>query len=89
MTYPEIREFFDRYVLHAQHLPIREYYARLGITLIQDDRGQPVRFEINPSPTPGQLALREAWLGRAVRSSSASGKRRRRRGRERAGARRR
>ena len=89
MTYPEIRDFFDRYVLHAQHLPIREYYARLGITLVQDDRGQPVRFEINPSPTPGQLALREAWLGRAVRSSSASGKRRRRRGRERAGARRR
>jgi predicted metalloprotease with PDZ domain len=89
MTYPEIRDFFDRYILHAQHLPVREYYARLGITLVQDDKGQPVRFEINPRPTPGQLALREAWLGRTVRSSSASGKRRRRRGRETAGARRR
>jgi predicted metalloprotease with PDZ domain len=87
MTYPEIRQFFDRYVLAAQPLPIREYYAKLGITLVTDPKGQPVRFQIDPRPTPVQLALREAWLGRPVRSSSASGTRRRRRGRGTAGAR--
>ena len=87
MTYPEVRDFFDRYVLDAEHLPIREYYAKLGLTLVEDAQGRPVRFEIDPAPTPEQLALREAWLGRAVRSSSASGRRRRRRGRETAGAR--
>jgi predicted metalloprotease with PDZ domain len=87
MTYPEIRQFFDRYVLAAQPLPIREYYAKLGITLVTDPKGQPVRFQIDPRPTPAQLALREAWLGRPVRSSSASGTRRRRRGRGTAGAR--
>jgi predicted metalloprotease with PDZ domain len=87
MTYPEVREFFDRYVLDAEHLPIGESYAKLGITLVKDAQGRPVRFDIDPAPSPGQLALREAWLGRTVRSSSASGRRRRRRGRGTAGAR--
>jgi predicted metalloprotease with PDZ domain len=87
MTYPEVREFFARHVLDAQPLPIREYYARLGIALVADENGQPLRFEIDPDPTPDQLALREAWLGRSVRSSSASGTRRRRRGRGTAAAR--
>ena len=87
MTYPEVREFFARHVLDAQPLPIREYYARLGIALVADENGQPLRFEIDPDPTPEQLALREAWLGRSVRSSSASGTRRRRRGRGTAAAR--
>jgi predicted metalloprotease with PDZ domain len=87
MTYPEIREFFDRYVVSAQHLPIEAYYAKLGITLVADPQGQPLRFEIDSNPTTEQLALRQAWLGRPVRSSSASGTRRRRRGRGTAGAR--
>jgi predicted metalloprotease with PDZ domain len=64
MTYPEIRDFFDRYVWDSQHLPIKEYYAKLGITLIEDETGQPVRFEIDPNPTDEQRILREAWLGR-------------------------
>jgi hypothetical protein len=70
MTYPEIRDFFDRYVLESEHLPIREYYARLGITLVEDDKGQPVRFEVDPTPTPEQLQLREAWLGRKPRGAT-------------------
>jgi predicted metalloprotease with PDZ domain len=70
MTYPEIRDFFDRYVLDSQHLPIKEYYAKLGITLVEDDKGQPVRFEIDPNPTDEQRMLREAWLGRKPRVSS-------------------
>jgi predicted metalloprotease with PDZ domain len=64
MTSPEIRDFFDRYVWGAQHLPIKQYYAKLGITLVEDEKGKPVRFEIDPNPTAGQRVLREAWLGR-------------------------
>jgi predicted metalloprotease with PDZ domain len=64
MTHPEIREFFDRYVWDSQHLPIKEYYAKLGITLVEDHKGQPVRFEIDPNPTDEQRLLRDAWLGR-------------------------
>ena len=53
MTYPEIRDFFDRYVWDSQHLPIKEYYAKLGIRLIEGRDGTPVRFEIDPQPDPG------------------------------------
>ncbi len=62
MTYPEIGDFFGRYVRSAQPLPIREYFEKLGIHLIEDENGQPVRFEVDPNPTPHQLRLRTAWL---------------------------
>ncbi|MGH7526624.1 MAG: peptidase [Gemmatimonadales bacterium] len=64
MTYPEIRDFFGRYVWESEKLPIEEYYAKLGIRLIEDPEGRPVRFEMDSNPTPGQLRLRDAWLGR-------------------------
>ncbi|HUR94212.1 MAG TPA: hypothetical protein VMY76_06485 [Gemmatimonadales bacterium] len=70
ITYPEIRDFFDRYVWDSQHLPIKEYYAKLGITLMEDAQGQPVKFEIDPNPTDEQRQLREAWMGRKPRASS-------------------
>jgi predicted metalloprotease with PDZ domain len=70
MTSPEIRDFFDRYVWGSEHLPIKEYYAKLGITLVEDEQGVPVRFEIDPSPTDDQRLLREAWLGRKPRAAS-------------------
>jgi len=64
MTRPEIKDFFNRYVWGTEHLPIKEYYAKLGITLVQDEKGHPVRFVIDPDPTAEQRVLREAWLGR-------------------------
>jgi predicted metalloprotease with PDZ domain len=64
MTSPAIRDFFDRYLWGSQHLPVKQYYAKLGITLVEDAQGQPVRFEIDPNPTPEQRRLRQAWLGR-------------------------
>jgi len=70
MTSPEIRDFFDRYVWGSEHLPIKEYYAKLGITLVEDEQGAPVRFEIDPNPTDDQRILREAWLGRKPRAAS-------------------
>ncbi len=64
MTNPEVRDFFARYVWESERLPIQEYYARLGIRLVVDPEGRPLRFEIDPAPSPAQRALREAWLGR-------------------------
>lgn len=63
-TSPEIGDFFTRYVEGAEHPPVREYYAKLGITLKADSAGRPVRFEIDENPTPEQLRLRSAWLGK-------------------------
>jgi predicted metalloprotease with PDZ domain len=70
MTYPEVRDFFARYVWESEKLPIKEYYAKLGIRLVEDADGRPVRFEILPDPTPEQRRLREAWLGRKPRKST-------------------
>ncbi len=70
MTYPEVRDFFNRFIWESEKLPIEEYYGRLGIRLIEDDQGQPVRFELAPNPTPDQLRLREAWQGRRPRKAT-------------------
>jgi predicted metalloprotease with PDZ domain len=70
MTSPEIRDFFNRYVLDSPRLPIKEYYAKLGLTLVEDEKGQPVRFEIDSNPTDEQRLLREAWLGRKPRGAT-------------------
>ena len=63
-TSPEVMDFFRRYVEGAERPPIREYYAKLGFILTEDDHGLPVRFEPDPNATPQQLELRRAWLGR-------------------------
>jgi predicted metalloprotease with PDZ domain len=70
MTNPAVRDFFDRYVFESEKLPIKQYYAKLGIQLIEDETGQPVRFEVDPKPTPDQLRLREAWLGHKPRKAT-------------------
>jgi predicted metalloprotease with PDZ domain len=70
MTYPEIRDFFDRYVWESERLPIAEYYGKLGIRLVEGPDGAPVQFEMDPTATPVQRALREAWLGRKPRPAS-------------------
>jgi predicted metalloprotease with PDZ domain len=59
MTYPEIGDFFHRYVESAEPLPFAEYYAKLGIRFVDGDHPH---FEIMPDATPSQVALREAWL---------------------------
>jgi predicted metalloprotease with PDZ domain len=63
-TSPEVGEFFARYVQGAEHPPIREYYAKLGIDLVEDEQGLPVRLELDPNPTAEQQRLRSAWMGR-------------------------
>jgi predicted metalloprotease with PDZ domain len=70
LTHPEIRDFFARYVWDSERLPIKEYYGKLGITLVEDPEGRPLRFEIDPNPTPEQRRLRDAWLGRKPEAAS-------------------
>jgi predicted metalloprotease with PDZ domain len=70
LTHPEIRDFFARFVWESERLPIKEYYGKLGITLVEDAEGRPLRFDIDPSPTPEQRRLREAWLGRRAEAAS-------------------
>lgn len=64
-TSPDLRDFFARYIEGTEHLPIAEYYEKLGIRLVTDPHGLPVRFEIERNPSPEQLRLRTAWLGGA------------------------
>ncbi len=70
ITHPEIRDFFDRYVWESERLPVKDYYAKLGLTLIEDEHGLPVRLDLDPNPTDAQRILREAWLGRKPKASS-------------------
>jgi predicted metalloprotease with PDZ domain len=59
MTFPEIADFFQRYVVAAEPLPIAEYYGKLGIDY--DPNGP--SFTVRENPTPEQAALRAAWMG--------------------------
>ena len=61
-TSPQVLDFFARYVDAAQHPPLREYYGLLGIDLVEDENGLPLRLVPRPDATPEQLRLREAWL---------------------------
>jgi predicted metalloprotease with PDZ domain len=70
MTYPEIRDFFNRYIWDSERLPMAEYYGKLGIRLVEGPDGAPVQFEMDSNATPAQRALREAWLGRKPRPAS-------------------
>ncbi len=70
MTYPEVGDFFARYIWESERLPIAEYYGKMGIRLVEAPDGTPVRFEIDSAATPEQRALREAWLGRKPRAAS-------------------
>ena len=66
-TSPEVLDFFARYVQGAEHPPVRESYALLGIDLVEDAQG--VRFVVSPNPTDEQRSLREAWLRSGTASS--------------------
>src|SRR4029077_3487962 len=62
-TSPEIRDFFARYVFGAERPPLKEYYGKLGITLVADEHGAPARFDRDPNRTAAQAIVRRAWMG--------------------------
>jgi len=61
-TSPEVLDFFARYIDGSEHPPLREYYALIGMDVVEDENGTAVRIAPNPAATPEQLRLREAWL---------------------------
>lgn len=60
MTYPEIRDFFDQYVLEANPLPHDEYLLKIGLQLTRDETGKP-RVNKIKELTSKQKVLFEAW----------------------------
>ncbi|HEU4464017.1 MAG TPA: peptidase, partial [Gemmatimonadota bacterium] len=58
LTYPEIGDFLQKYVVAAEPLPIAEYYGKLGIDY--DPAGP--SFTVRENPTGEQAALRAAWM---------------------------
>ena len=68
-TAPDVQDFFNRYILGAERPPVKEYYAKLGIILTEDDKGIPLRLEPDPAATPEQLRLRWAWMGEKARTT--------------------
>jgi predicted metalloprotease with PDZ domain len=66
-TSPEIGDFFNRYIRGSERPPLREYYAKIGIRLVDDPNGLPLRLELDPNATPAQVKLREAWMGKKAR----------------------
>ncbi|UXX80452.1 peptidase [Reichenbachiella carrageenanivorans] len=69
MTYPEVADFFARYIMDTQPLPLKEYYDKVGVNFIsertigegEDAETKKFIFEINPDANEKQLALRKAW----------------------------
>ena len=59
-TYPEIADFFEKYVKNANPLPIEDYFKKIGIKYTKIDK-EP-KFEIAEDATPAQIALRKQWM---------------------------
>lgn len=57
-TYPEIKDFIDKYIEGTDSLPIKEYYQMLGI----DYDAAQNKFSLMAQPTEDQLKLRKAWM---------------------------
>ncbi|WP_159024151.1 peptidase [Formosa sp. L2A11] len=57
-TYPEIEAFIDNYIVHANALPIKEYYNKIGV----DYNPVTNTFSLNASPSAEQLKLRTKWM---------------------------
>jgi predicted metalloprotease with PDZ domain len=46
MTYPEIKTFFDKYIIHAGPLPLKEYFGWLGIDYEEFKGIDSTKFEL-------------------------------------------
>ena len=60
MTFPEIREFFDQYVLGSESLPHAEYFAKLGLEMPRDENGRMTILKME-EPSEAQEMLYQAW----------------------------
>ncbi|MCC6461401.1 MAG: hypothetical protein IT260_13080 [Saprospiraceae bacterium] len=60
MTFPEIRDFFSRYVENSEPLPLADYLLKAG--MLYDARERTIKITANP--VPAQWKFRKAWIGR-------------------------
>ncbi|MCB0280043.1 MAG: peptidase [Calditrichaeota bacterium] len=58
MTYPEVMDFFNRYVKKAEPLPFKDYYQKIGI----DYDAETHQFSQAKSLTAHQKKLQAAWM---------------------------
>ena len=59
MTYPEVREFFEKYVLDNQPLPHTEYFKKIGLNI--EKAGGQITVSKMKKMTDTQQKLFEAW----------------------------
>jgi predicted metalloprotease with PDZ domain len=57
-TYPEIRTFFDDYVINSKTLPLKTYYEKLGI-VFDEENGV---FSTIENASEAQLNFRKKWM---------------------------
>lgn len=60
MTFPEIRTFFDQYVLEANPLPHTEYLAKIGLEVTTNESGRPIVIKTE-NMSSKQTKMFEAW----------------------------
>ncbi len=60
ITFPEIRPFFDQYILNANPLPYEEYFAKIGLRYVKDEAGKISVIKME-TMTPQQEKLYNAW----------------------------
>ena len=60
MTYPEIRSFFDQYILTVTPLPHAEYLMKIGLAYSKDEKGK-ISVTKMETMTPQQQKLYRAW----------------------------
>lgn len=61
MTYPEIGDFFEKYVKNSEELPYEEYYAKVGIKAERIDVGK-MSFEEDIEASEIAVNLRKVWM---------------------------
>ena len=57
-TYPEIKTFFNDYVINSKNLPLKDYYEKLGIAF-DEEKGV---FTTMENASEAQLNLRKKWM---------------------------
>ncbi|WP_456460036.1 M61 family metallopeptidase [Reichenbachiella sp.] len=70
MTYPEVADFFEKYIKNDESLPLAEFYAKVGISYAaertvgegKEAKTEKFVFEVDEDASEKQLALRKAWL---------------------------
>jgi predicted metalloprotease with PDZ domain len=60
MTYPEVADFIDMYIIDSQPLPFQEYFNVVGLDYVDDGVNRPTLTPV-ASPTESQILLQNAW----------------------------